>query len=316
MTRSRSTGLGGVLGYVVAVVLVAAAVALGTVLERTVGLREPALIFLSAVLVTAVAGGLWPSIAASVLGVLAYNFYFTEPYYTFNVANPHDIVALIVFLAVAALTSHLVARVRADAIAASAREARTATLYALSRAAAAASSVEDLLPAIAQQAGEHFHAAAVVSLPSDGALAPRASYPAGTELPAQERAAAEWAWTEGRTASIAAESAASGSGWLHASLAARRGQVAVLSLALPPGKELDADEQRLLDALAQQAAVALERCLLDRGSAEAVKSAASPDSSGALFGKTLASLVESRGGRIEVEERADRTSFKVELPRH
>ena len=62
------------------------------------------MVFLMAVLFSAVSFGMWPAIYASVLSFLAYNFFFIEPLYTFTVAQPHELLALVIFLAVAVMT--------------------------------------------------------------------------------------------------------------------------------------------------------------------------------------------------------------------
>ena len=82
-------------------------------------------------LFSAVTWGLGPSILASILSLLVYDFFFMSPLFTFTVANPQDLLALIIFLITAVLTSNLAARVRHQADAAKHREARTAALYAL-----------------------------------------------------------------------------------------------------------------------------------------------------------------------------------------
>jgi K+-sensing histidine kinase KdpD len=40
------------------------------------------------ILASAVSGGLWASLFASLLSVLSYNFFFLEPLYTFTIADP------------------------------------------------------------------------------------------------------------------------------------------------------------------------------------------------------------------------------------
>ena len=57
--------------------------------------------FCMAVLLTAVSFGIWPAIYASVLSFLAYNFFFIEPIYTFTIAEPYELLALVIFLVVA-----------------------------------------------------------------------------------------------------------------------------------------------------------------------------------------------------------------------
>ncbi|MBI2264905.1 MAG: DUF4118 domain-containing protein [Armatimonadetes bacterium] len=94
---------------------VGCAVLLAKALESILHLSSLSLVFLSAVLCVSVAWGLGPSIWASALSVLAYNFLFVPPLYTFTVASAHDLLTLCVFLIVAMLTSGLVARVREQA---------------------------------------------------------------------------------------------------------------------------------------------------------------------------------------------------------
>ena len=69
-------------------------------------------VFLLAVLLSAVSFGIWPAIYASVLSFLAFNFFFIEPLYTFTIAEPYELLALLTFLIVAVVTSALAGRVR------------------------------------------------------------------------------------------------------------------------------------------------------------------------------------------------------------
>jgi two-component system sensor histidine kinase KdpD len=100
------------------------------VLQSFLALPNLSMVFLTAVLFSAVTWGLGPSILVSILSLLVYDFFFVDPIHTFTVTNPQDILALITFLIVAVLTSNLAARVRNQAEAAKHREARTAALYA------------------------------------------------------------------------------------------------------------------------------------------------------------------------------------------
>src|SRR5436190_2925171 len=77
---------------------VAVALGVGELLSRVIDVHNVSLAFLMAVLVSAVAWGLVPSLFASVLSVLAYNFFFLEPRYTLTVEDPANVVALFFFL--------------------------------------------------------------------------------------------------------------------------------------------------------------------------------------------------------------------------
>ena len=60
--------------------------------------------------------GLWPALLASFVSMLAYNFFFLPPLYTFTIADPENVVALFFFVVTAVIASNLTARVRAQAI--------------------------------------------------------------------------------------------------------------------------------------------------------------------------------------------------------
>ena len=57
--------------------------------------------FLTGILISAIRFGLFPSLFACGLSVLAYNFFFLPPIYTFTIADPENVVALFFFLIVA-----------------------------------------------------------------------------------------------------------------------------------------------------------------------------------------------------------------------
>ena len=91
--------------------LAAPAIALGLGLviqpERELGALS---LFLLAVVAAAVVAGRVAGIAASVLGFLALNYFFTQPLHTFHVADRDDVVALVTFLVVALAVGWVVAR--------------------------------------------------------------------------------------------------------------------------------------------------------------------------------------------------------------
>jgi len=74
------------------------------------GDASAASLYMLAVVAAAAIGGLWSGLAASVLSFLGLNFFFTPPHHTFRVSKAEDLVALIVFLIVAAIVGALVAR--------------------------------------------------------------------------------------------------------------------------------------------------------------------------------------------------------------
>ncbi|PZG18506.1 histidine kinase [Nonomuraea aridisoli] len=76
--------------------------------RATLSLSSDILLFLSLVVVVALTGGTWPAITAAVGGFLLLNWYFTPPTHTWTVAAPENVLALVVFVLVAAAVSTIV----------------------------------------------------------------------------------------------------------------------------------------------------------------------------------------------------------------
>lgn len=101
------------------------------------------MVLLLGVLFTSVVGGRWLGSVASLFGVVAFNFFFTEPRFTLAVNNPQYLITFPVMLVVALVTSELTTRVRRQAFTATVRERRTEILYRVSRALLGAGSVAE-----------------------------------------------------------------------------------------------------------------------------------------------------------------------------
>jgi two-component system, OmpR family, sensor histidine kinase KdpD len=250
--------------YVWSAVAVSLAAVTAKGLQLYLPLPDLSMVFMTAVLFSAITWGLWPSICASILSVLVYNFFFIPPLYTFTVASPRDLLNLIVFLIVAVLTSNLAARVRDQAEAAKRREARTAALYALSRQIAGAAELSDVLRAIVTYVAQVLSAKVVILLPEADRVLLQAAYPAHLDLTEAERAAATWAWQHNQPAGRGTDTLPGGE-WFYLPLATARSNVGILGLQFDtPGAVISPDQRRLLEALAGQAAVAVERTRLVR----------------------------------------------------
>jgi signal transduction histidine kinase len=110
--------------------LVTAALVAG---QQRLSLADDLLIYLVAVVAVAVVGGFWPAVLAAVTSSLLLNWYFTRPVHTLTIADPQNLLALLLFVTVAVTVSsvvHLAAH-RAQQAARSAEEA--AELLALAQ---------------------------------------------------------------------------------------------------------------------------------------------------------------------------------------
>src|SRR4029077_2603192 len=119
--------------YLAAALGVAVATGVGELVWTPFGIENVDLVFLTSIVIVAVRFGLWPSLAATVLASLSYNFFFMEPLYTFTINDPRNVAAFIFFTLIALLVSNVAARVRTQAIAAATRARTTESLYAFSR---------------------------------------------------------------------------------------------------------------------------------------------------------------------------------------
>jgi two-component system sensor histidine kinase KdpD len=249
--------------YGVALGLVAIAGGIAAALMAVLPLDDPGMVFLAAVMFAAMAGGLGPSLVAAVASLLVYDFFFVEPRFTFTVTKPQDILSLGAFLFVAVLTSQLMARVRAQASAARRREERTAALYAFTRAIVSTENLDDLARLVVAHVSGVLRTSVALLLPESGRLAVRAIGPVGTTIGEPERAAATWVLEHDQPAGRGTNTLA-GSEWWHVPVSTVRGPVGVLSIdAGASGHWIALEQRELVEALARQTAVAIERMRVD-----------------------------------------------------
>ena len=248
--------------YVLATLHLAGALAVGFALDKFLDVRSIALVFLMAVLTSAVTLGLWPALYASVLSALAYNFFFLPPLYTLTIADPESVVALLFFLIVAVIASNLTGRVQRQAAAARERARMTEDLYLFAKKLAGTGTLDDVLWATAFQIASMLKVRVVLLLPEDGSIAVKAGYPPDDTLVDADIAAARWAWEHNRAAGRGADTLP---GAKRLYLPLRTGRMAVGVVGLDNDRQgpiLTPEQQRLFDALADQAAVAIERIQL------------------------------------------------------
>ena len=244
--------------------LAISALALGVslLLRQSMDVSNVALVLLTAVLGSAVAYGLWPSLFACLICALAYNFFFLPPIYTFTIAAPENVVTLSVFMLVAVIASHLTARMRMQAILARQRAGTTEDLYRFSRKLAGITAMDDLLWATAYQVAHMLDLHVVLLLPEGESLEVRAGYPPEDVLDQDDMGAARWAFAQGQPAGRGADTLP-GARRLFLPLRTARGVIGIIGLdGKSDGPLLTPDRNRLLDSLLDQAALAIERIQL------------------------------------------------------
>jgi two-component system sensor histidine kinase KdpD len=248
--------------YVLALVSVAVALGCGELVDRWLGIENVDLVFLTAVVGVAVRFGLWPSLLVSAVSSLCYNFFFLPPIYNFTITDPTNIAAFLFFALVAVIVSNVAARGRAQAVAAQARVREVESLHTFSRKLAGAGTLDDVLWAMADQTALMLKVRVVLLLPSNGSIAVKAGYPPEDNLDNADLAAAKWAWQNDRAAGRGSDTLP-GAKRLFVPMRTGRGAIGIAGIdSDKPGPLLTPDQRRLLDALMDQGALAIERVQL------------------------------------------------------
>jgi two-component system sensor histidine kinase KdpD len=252
------------MSFVWSTAAVATALVAGKLISALAPLPNIAMVFLMAVLFAAVSFGMWPAILASVLSFLAYNFFFIEPLYTFQIAEPHEFLALIIFLIVAIVTSALAGRVRDQARIANERARATRRLYEFTWKLSGFTGVDAAADGAAGEIHASLRRPSVVLLEERGELSLAAAWPPEDTLDSITMEAARLAFTRGDSVGFGTSTLAD-SKWHFIPLRTQRGSIGVVGVARDDkGTVLDAEARALLATLTEQTAAALERAFLTR----------------------------------------------------
>src|SRR5262247_2310191 len=172
--------------YIWAAVAVAVATGVAALTDPFFEPANQVMIYLLAVTLVAVRLGRGPSVFAAVASVIAFDFVFVAPHWSFAVSDTQYLVTFVVMLAVGLIISNLAANVRTRARIASYREQRTAALYAMSRELGTADDLDEMLRIAVKHLAQVFESQAVMLLPDrDG----RVHYPRGGGTSASLRGA-------------------------------------------------------------------------------------------------------------------------------
>jgi two-component system sensor histidine kinase KdpD len=161
--------------------------------------------------------------------------------------------------------------VRNQAVFAVERERRTETLYRMSRSMSSSAGEVEVIQGAARHASETFGSDAAVLLSHLGApVAVSAAVPGSEWLDRREAAVAQWAYEHGKRAGRGSDTLAAAAG-LYTPMIGSNGRTVGVFAIRPPDDALfgDPERVRLLDAFANQTALALERAQM----AEAAKTA-------------------------------------------
>ncbi|MGU3417436.1 ATP-binding protein [Methylobacterium sp. D54C] len=248
--------------YAIALAAIAAGLGAAIVAEPYAGVENADLFLLTAVVAVAVRWGLGPSLVSVVAASLAYNFFFLPPVYTLTIADPTNVAAFLLFTLVAVLVSNLASRARRVAVVSQGRARATERLFGFSRKLAACGTLDDVLWATCAQVAAMLKVRVVLLLPDGQAVTVRTGYPPEDMLDEADLAAAQWAFDNDRPAGRGADTLP-GAKRLFLPMRTGRGTIGVIGLDSDGiGPILSPEGRRLLDALADMGALAIERVRL------------------------------------------------------
>ncbi|MCU1716956.1 sensor histidine kinase [Pseudomonas sp. 5P_3.1_Bac2] len=245
--------------YLLAVLasLIAAGVAVG--LASVLELPNISLVLLAAVLVVAVRSSLGPALLCAGLSFLAYNFLFISPTLTLSIARQEDVLTLLFFLLMAALTGNLASRQRRQLQALRESQAETSLVLELSRKLTAATDRQAVQAAALQLFARWPELPVSLWARHKNQWTFLGGGP--NELTEVERAAADWSWQHGHPAGLGTDTLPSGRCW-WLPLLSEEGPLALLAVSPANQADLPPERRRLLTALAQPMAQALQRAQL------------------------------------------------------
>jgi len=241
--------------YVLACATFAVASVLNFSLKKWIGYEAVALVYLLSVVLLAFFVGFRPILFATTLTAFGWRFFFAPPSYSFHIASFYDKMMFLMYFVVAGTVAHLTAGLRAQRLAEQKREERSRALYLFTLELAAASDRADILDRAVTQVGQILNAEIALLLPDAAPAGKPAPFPKSTwPLDESQQEFAAQACAEAQPTRISSDSAQ-----FYVPLALGDAHDGVLAVRLKSPSELTGDRVNLLDNLARQTALVLDR---------------------------------------------------------
>lgn len=241
--------------------MTALALLLALLIDTYLFVANVALVFLTAVVLAALRWGELPALVACALSVASLNFFFLPPIHDLRVHDPENVVAVLVFVGVAILVGRFASRARANARLAEQRATVTNKLYIFAGRLTSVEDLADLLTLTARQIHEALGLDAIVLLAERDVLTLRSAVPPIELLDVVDLEQAEQCWRHRESSPPTAPSASSH--YLFLPLRAVNTVLGVVGIGQDgqPAR-LSREDQRFVEAIADQVALAIQRLTL------------------------------------------------------
>ncbi|MDE1893289.1 MAG: sensor histidine kinase KdpD [Xanthomonadaceae bacterium] len=297
--------------YGFATLAILAAFGLSFAAERYLSVANLSLIFLTAVLVVAVRTRMAVAVYTAMMCFIGYNFFFTVPRYTLEIANADDVLAVTLFLVAALVCSRLATRLASQVESLRAAQVRARALLGLGQRLTASTDADGArevgAKALARALGAEV---AILARDAGQVLHPVATAPRSLALSPQDLAAADWCEQHAEPAGRFTDTLNGAGCWmLPLGVDDQRLGVAALRFDGANG-EPDSDRRSLALAMVQDIGRALERARLAdelesarvQGETERLRSALLSSVSHDLR-SPLASMIGAAGTLLSYEEK-------------
>ncbi len=251
----------GFLAYLKSLIIIALVTALGWFVKSSFGSMNLDMFYLLIVVMIAIRWGRGPAIMTSILSVLVFNHFFVPSHLASFGFNLQSALVLVGFMGVSFVVGTLTSKIRQQAIEAQKREEQATMLYHLSKDLAAVHSFDEVLEIIRINVEKIFDCRVTIFLSVDNKLnltSPDSIFPPTQ----QEKTIAQWVYEHGQPAGLCTENFTESKGQ-YLPLKTSQEVSGVLAIFLKENQIVcDLRENNLLNTLANQAAIAIQRTRL------------------------------------------------------
>lgn len=223
------------------------------------GYQTVGLILLLAVTLLPLSLGLGPVLLAAVLSALIWDFFFIPPRFTFAVAMAQDILMLLTYFTIAAVTGILTTRVRTRQKAVQQREERAMALYALTKDLSNARNQDDVANAAVTNIRKFFDSEIVIFLSKpDGDVLPEPHRASSLKVDPKESSVASWVYWNEKKAGKFTDTLPFAVATYYP-ISGPRYALGVIGVKTNKDKQLSLDQETLLQNFISQISATLER---------------------------------------------------------
>lgn len=248
--------------YVLAILATGVTTVAGFVLRGYMEYAAMSLVYLSVVLTLGLFVGRGPLFLAATISALCWDYVFIPPYYTFYIAKFHDYLTLALYFIVALVMGNLMARLRQREHVLMTREERVAAVYNFSRLLSRSTGLDETVQKTAGFISDFFAGRVSINLrDKNGKLELEPAEGSNRKLSPKEASVAFWVFENKKPAGRHTDTLPLAIGTYYP-LISTGGIVGVLGIRLPKRQRLRPDQEEILFAFVNHAAITIERDFL------------------------------------------------------